>query len=80
MENPFETLDKNGRMSATVMMVNDRVYVRDILLPKTPNADRRECNHVIHENNRLFVNGYEFDFETETWKRTFKSTIKDIFG
>lgn len=80
MENPFKTSDANGKIGAIVTMINDRVYVRDVLLPKTPNADRRNCTHVIHENNRLFVNGYEFDFETETWKRTFKSTIKDIFG
>ena len=61
----------------TVSMVNGRVYMGDRLLPPLPK--KRNYQHISQRNNRLFVNGYEWDFEKGCWKRNLKSFLINIF-
>lgn len=67
----------NNDSKNAVSMVNGRVYIGDRLLPTLPK--KRNYQRVSQRNNRLFVNGYEWDFEKEYWKRTLKSFLINIF-
>lgn len=61
----------------TVSMVGGRVYIGDRLLPALPK--KRKYQHMSQHNNRLYVNGFEYDFKKERWKRTIRSFLTNIF-
>lgn len=60
-----------------VFVNNSNVYVNGELLPALPK--KKNYSHLTQLNNRLFYNGYEYDFNKEKWVRNLKSVFVNIF-
>lgn len=63
--------------SHAVKMFNDRIIIDGKTLPPLPKKCKGYTSSVI--NGRVFVNGYEFKFDENKWKRTFRALFHYIF-
>ena len=61
----------------TVSMYNDQLTINGKTLPPLPKKYNSYTSSVI--DGRVFVNGYEFKFNENKWKRTLRAIFQYVF-
>ena len=61
-----------------LVIVHNTIRFNGVLIPNPPRFNSNKQN-VTQVNSKLYINGWEYDFERRCWKRTLAALWHSIF-